>query len=272
MGRQALFQRILEKKSCLCVGLDPDWEKLPSAVHQSNEHPILAFNRAIIEATAPYCVAYKINTAFYEILGAKGWELLQQTLSLIPDTHLKIADAKRGDVQHTAAQYARAFFETLRVDAVTVSPLLGKDSLAPFFQYTDKWTIVLGLTSNPGSQDFLQKQCNDQSWYEHIMQQVAQWVSPDQLMFVVGATWPNQLKRLRELFPDHFFLVPGVGAQGGDIETILRAGWTSRGGMLINVSRAILYASTGEDFAQAAAHRAAQYAAQIAQQINSLLS
>ncbi|SFV35612.1 orotidine-5'-phosphate decarboxylase [Thermoflavifilum thermophilum] len=265
MNRQQLVEQIRKKQTCLCIGLDPDMERLPSVLSQGEEHPVLAFHRAIIQATAPYCVAYKLNTAFYEVLGSTGWQLLEQTLELIPDTHFKIADAKRGDVEHTARQYARAFFESLGFDAVTVSPLLGKDSVQPFLDYTDKWTILLGLTSNAGSQDFLQLPCGDGYLYERIMRQASGWASPNQLMFVVGATWPSQLQQLRQQFPDHFFLVPGIGAQGGDLQAILESGQAqSDAGLLINVSRAILYASTGNDFATAAAEKAAQYAREMA--------
>lgn len=263
MSRELLLNRMLERESCLCVGLDPDRDKIPVHLSTTAEHPVLAFNRAIIQATAPYCIAYKLNTAFYEVMGADGWKILEQTLASIPDTHLKIIDAKRGDVGHTAEQYARTFFETLQADAVTVSPLLGKDSLEPFFAYSNKWTIVLGLTSNPGSRDFLQLPYQHSTWYAHIMQQVADWVSPDQLMFVVGATWPEQFKTLRTQFPEHFFLVPGVGAQGGELQVLLKHGFNSRAGILVNVSRAILYASSGEDFAAAAARQALTYARQM---------
>lgn len=265
MNRRELVYQIQKKQSCLCIGLDPDLEKIPAFLRQSTEHPVLAFHRAIIEATAPYCVAYKLNTAFYEVMGAEGWQLLEQTLKWIPDSHLKIADAKRNDVGHTAQQYARTFFHTFGFDAVTVSPWLGKDSVEPFLAYPGKWTILLGLTSNSGSKDFLQLPYGDGYLYEYLMKQAAGWASADQLMFVVGATWPDQLQQLRKQFPDHFFLVPGVGAQGGDLSTIMQIGQGSTdAALLINVSRAILYASPDQDFAETAAQKARHYAREMA--------
>lgn len=259
MNRQQLFAQIQQKASYLCVGLDADWDRLPAHLH-TEEDPIFAFNRAIIDATAPYCVAYKPNTAFYEARGAAGWAALQQTIDYIPDTHLVIADAKRGDIGNTSRQYARAFFEQLGADALTVAPYMGVDSVKPFLGFEDKWVILLALTSNRGSADFQFSEDAEQgqALYERVMRQAQTWASPDQLMFVAGATHPGKFAELRRIAPDYFFLVPGVGAQGGDLAAISRHGFNEQCGLLVNSSRGIIFAGDGVDFAEQAG-RAAEH-------------
>ena len=210
-----LVEHILEKKSYLCVGLDTDIEKLPTGLPK-NAQGVIAFNKAIINATAPYCVSYKINTAFYESQGIQGWQAMEETLANIPSTHFTIADAKRGDIGNTSSHYAKTFFEVLPFDAITVAPYMGKDSVDPFLAYSNKWTIVLGLTSNAGSENFQQqKLANGQFVFETVLEQVASWATPEQLMFVVGATKAEDLASIRKIIPEHFLLVPGLGAQGG---------------------------------------------------------
>lgn len=260
MTQQYLVDQIKTKQSYLCVGLDTDIEKLPAGLPK-NKAGVIAFNKAIIDATTPYCVSYKINTAFYEAQGIAGWEAMEATLAHIPKTHFTIADAKRGDIGNTSAQYAKTFFETLPFDAITVAPYMGKDSIDPFLAYTNKWTIVLGLTSNPGSQNFeQQKLANGQFLYESVLEQVASWGSPEQLMFVVGATKANDLESIRKIIPAHFLLVPGVGAQGGSLADVTKYGKNDAVGLLINASRAVIFASSGADFAADAAIAAKGYA------------
>jgi orotidine-5'-phosphate decarboxylase len=261
MTREALAQQIKAAKSYLCVGLDTDLIKIPTHL-QSDKNGVLHFNRQIIDATKDYCVSYKINTAFYESMGIQGWEILQETVNYIPKTHFTIADAKRGDIGNTSAQYAKTFFEVYGFDSVTVNPYMGEDSVRPFLEYEDKWTIVLGLTSNAGAQDFeMQKlQDGDIYLYEHVMKKVASWGTPGNVMFVVGATQTEQIATIREQYPEHFFLVPGVGAQGGSIDDVSKAAITKDCGLLINASRAIIYASGGEDFAEEAGKVAKEYA------------
>lgn len=260
MTKQFLVDQIKAKQSYLCVGLDTDIEKLPAGLPK-NKAGVIAFNKAIIDATTPYCVSYKINTAFYEAQGIAGWEAMEATLAHIPKTHFTIADAKRGDIGNTSAQYAKTFFETLPFDAITVAPYMGKDSIDPFLAYTNKWTIVLGLTSNPGSQNFeQQKLANGQFLYESVLEQVASWGSPEQLMFVVGATKANDLESIRKIIPAHFLLVPGVGAQGGSLADVTKYGKNDAVGLLINASRAVIFASSGADFAADAAIAAKGYA------------
>lgn len=256
MTRQQLFAQIKEKNTFLCVGLDTDLSRIPRHLLREDD-PIFAFNKAIIDATHDVCVAYKPNIAFYEALGASGWESLRKTLDYIPDTHFTIADAKRGDIGNTSRMYARAFFSTMDFDAVTVAPYMGVDSVAPFLEFDDKWVILLGLTSNQGSQDF-QLQTNQQGTplYETVIRTAQSWGSPDNLMFVIGATHPEKFADIRSLAPEHFFLVPGVGAQGGSLEAVVQYGRNDLGGLLINSSRGILYASDGKDFAEAARQQA----------------
>jgi orotidine-5'-phosphate decarboxylase len=263
MNRQQLIQQIFEKRSYLCVGLDSDVDKLPAGIPRDADG-VLAFNKAIVDATRPYCVAYKINTAFYESLGAVGWTVMEQTAAYIGNEHLLIADAKRGDIGNTADQYAKAFFKTLSFDAITVAPYMGADSVIPFFQHPGKWAIVLGLTSNPGAADFELQPSGDQLLYEKVMQRVATWGTPENLMFVVGATQATVMASIRKKYPDHFFLVPGVGAQGGSLEEVSRNALTPSAGLLVNVSRAVLFASPNSDFAEKAAAAALQYQQQMA--------
>ena len=239
----------------LCVGLDTDMDKLPESVDKSIEG-MLKFNKAIIKATEKYAVCYKINTAFYEQYGPKGWECMDATLKSIPANCLTIADAKRGDIGNTSSMYARAFFKTMDFDAITVAPYMGEDSLRPFFEFPDKWVICLGLTSNAGSKDFQNLIVGGKHLYEQVIQTVSQWGTADNLMFVTGATKASDLKAIRQIIPDHFLLVPGVGAQGGSVADVCSNAVTSEGGLLINASRSILYASKGTDFAVAAAAEA----------------
>jgi orotidine-5'-phosphate decarboxylase len=262
MTRSQLVDSIRRNKSYLCVGLDTESSKLPTHL-QSTPDGIFEFNRQIIEATKSFCVAYKINTAFYEALGSRGWGIMERTLNLIPKTHFRIADAKRGDIGNTSRQYAKAFFESLDFDAITVSPYLGEDSVRPFLEYKEKWAIILGLTSNSGAADFELQPAGNGLLYEQVFQKVSQWGTTENLMFVVGATKPEAFKHIRRLTPEHFYLVPGVGAQGGDLEAISRTALTKDFGLLINVSRAIIYASAAEDFAGEAAAAASGYQKQM---------
>lgn len=264
MNRNQLVKQIQEKRSFLCVGLDTDLSKIPN--HLKN-HPnaIVAFNKAIIDATKDHCVSYKINTAFYEAMGLKGWAAMEETVHYIPDTHLKIADAKRGDIGNTSSQYAKAFFETLPFDAITIAPYMGEDSIRPFLEYEDKWTIVLGLTSNKGAADFELQPTGNQLLYQKVLQTVAQWGHPNNLMFVVGATQATELAIIRQIIPDHFLLVPGVGFQGGSLEEVSKYGLNQQCGLLVNASRAIIYASSGENFATEAKEIAQQYQTEMGQ-------
>lgn len=258
MTRQYLIEQIRARRSYLCVGLDTDATKLPRHL-AGKPDAIFEFNKAIIDATADYCVSYKINTAFYEALGLKGWEAMEKTVNYIPSTHLRIADAKRGDIGNTSSQYAKAFFETLPFDAVTVAPYMGEDSIRPFLEYPGKFTIVLGLTSNAGARDFELQQTGDQYLYEKVLATVSNWGNPDNLMFVVGATRAEELQHIREIVPGHFLLVPGVGAQGGSLAEVSRYGMNADCGLLVNASRAVIYAGGGEDFAAKAAEAAREY-------------
>ena len=255
MTASELNLEIRRKKSFLCVGLDIDMARIPAHIHRE-AHPVFAFNKAIIDATADLAVAYKPNLAFYEALGTEGMSQLEMTVDYIrsKDPNLFIiADAKRGDIGNTAEQYAKAFFLHYDFDAITLSPYMGRDSIEPFLQFPGKWAIVLGLTSNPGSADFqLLRVENDQPLYEHVFMQAAAWGNTDNLMFVVGATQPGHFRSIRRIVPDHFLLVPGVGAQGGSVEMVVENGRSSGGGLLINNSRGILYAGNGRDFAEKA--------------------
>lgn len=262
MNREQLAQTIHVKKSVLCVGLDTDLRKIPQHLLKE-EDPSFAFNKAIIDATKDHTVAYKINTAFYEAQGIEGWKSLQRTLEYIPAGIFTIADAKRGDIGNTSEQYARTFFYTYPFDSVTVAPYMGSDSVQPFLQFPDKWAIVLGLTSNAGSADFQFLPSGDELLYERVLRTVSGWGSPENLMFVIGATREEQLKQVRTMLPDHFFLIPGVGAQGGDVPTVCRNTVNEDGGILINVSRAVIYASSGEDFAERAFEAARDYQRQM---------
>lgn len=263
MNRTQLVNAIREKKSVLCVGLDTDTTKIPKHLF-AEEDPVFAFNKAIIDATKDYTVAYKINTAFYEAQGIKGWISLGKTLDYIPKDIFTIADAKRGDIGNTAEQYALTFFDTYPFDSVTVAPYMGADSVKPFLQFEGNWAIVLGLTSNAGSADFQLQQCGDELLYEKVLKTVAGWGNPGNLMFVIGATRMEQLKHIRTMLPDHFFLVPGVGAQGGDVDTVCQNAMNKDGGILINVSRGVIYVSEGLDFAERAGEAAKAYQQQMA--------
>lgn len=258
MRRDTLVVQIQEKKSFLCVGLDTDLSKIPPHL-LAKEDPVFVFNKQIIDATKDLCVAYKINTAFYEAMGVKGWEALEKTVKYIPDTHFKIADAKRGDIGNTSSQYAKAFFETLPFDAITVAPYMGSDSVKPFLNYPGKWTIVLGLTSNEGSRNFQQRKLGDHFLYEEVISESASWGTKENLMFVIGATKAEELSSIRKIIPEHFLLIPGVGAQGGSLSEVVKHGMTKECGLLINASRAIIYASQKEDFAEKARKVALQY-------------
>jgi orotidine-5'-phosphate decarboxylase len=260
MKRETLIQQIARRQSFLCVGIDPEPERLPApfSAFENKAEALFEFSCAIVEATRDLCVAYKINTAFFEALGAEGWKALMQTVAFIGKEHFIIADAKRGDIGNTSRLYATAFFKTLGADALTISPYMGHDSVQPFLGFEDKWAIVLALTSNAGSNDFqrLMLEGHTEPLWERIVQTVCSWGRPDNLMFVMGATHPEVFTRARQLAPDHFFLVPGVGAQGGDLEAISHAGLNRDGGLLVNASRSILYASSGHDFAKAAREEA----------------
>ncbi len=264
MTRQQLIDQIQKKQSYLCVGLDTDITKIPKHL-LAEPDPVFAFNKAIIDATKDLCVSYKINTAFYEALGVKGWEAMEKTVHYIGDEHFKIADAKRGDIGNTSDQYAKAFFEAMPFDSVTVAPYMGEDSVKPFLQYEGKWAIVLGLTSNKGANDFeLQLMFSEDTnqgiiLYEKVLQTVSTWGTPDNLMFVVGATQADSFINIRKLTPDHFYLVPGVGTQGGSLKEISEKAMNKDCGILVNASRAIIYASHGEDFAEAARKVATEY-------------
>jgi orotidine-5'-phosphate decarboxylase len=263
MTRQQLVEQIRKQQSYLCVGLDTDITKIPKQL-LSEPDPVFAFNKRIIDATRDYCVSYKINTAFYEALGLMGWEAMAKTVDYIPSTHFTIADAKRGDIGNTSTQYAKAFFEALNFDAITVAPYMGADSVLPFLEYKSKWTILLGLTSNTGARDFELQPAGDGLLYEKVLRTAAQWGSPDNLMFVVGATQAEEFVNIRKITPDHFYLVPGVGAQGGSLKDISEKAMNKDVGILVNASRAIIYASHATDFAAKAAEVAKGYQQEMA--------
>ena len=268
MTYSQLVQQIRAKGSFLCVGLDSDIEQLPASLRHSAT-PLLDFNKAIIDATAPYTVAYKPNLAFYEALGSSGWAQLVQSLAYIRENYPNmfiIADAKRGDIGNTAQRYAQAFFETQDCDAVTLSPYMGMDAIDPFLAYRQKWAIVLALTSNPSAEEFeMQALADGELLYERVIRTVCARAGKEKLMLVAGATRPQMLGRIRELAPEHFLLVPGVGAQGGSLEEVARYGLTKDAGLLVNVSRAIIYADKGKGFAEAAGKKAAEYAQEMKQ-------
>ena len=266
MTREQLVEQIFKKRSYLSVGLDTDITKIPKHL-LSGPDPVFTFNKAIIDATKDLCVAYKINTAFYEALGAKGWEAMEKTVRYIGDEHFKIADAKRGDIGNTSDQYAKAFFETLPFDAITVAPYMGKDSVQPFLNYDGKWAIVLGLTSNKGANDFeFRKMARedtrhgvDEFLYEKVFKTASNWGTLENLMFVVGATQEDEFTHIRKLTPHHFYLVPGVGTQGGSLKEISEKAMIRDCGLLVNISRAIIYAGEKENFAEEAGLIAKQY-------------
>jgi orotidine-5'-phosphate decarboxylase len=252
MNRLELFQQIQAKESFLCVGLDTDIKKIPSYLLKEKD-PVFEFNKQIIEATIDYAVAYKPNIAFYEAQGPKGWESLAKTMELIPKNVFTIADAKRGDIGNTSGLYARAFFDKessgFDFDSITVAPYMGEDSVTPFLEFENKWVIVLALTSNPGSNDFQKLEINHKPLFQEVMEKNMQWASQDNLMFVVGATQGEAFKAIRAIAPDHFLLVPGVGAQGGDLATVAQYGLNKQCGLLVNSSRGIIYAGNDQNFA-----------------------
>ena len=267
MNRDTLVQQITAKGTYLCVGLDTDLSKLPKHL-QYEPNAVVKFNKAIIDATKNHCVSYKINTAFYESMGVKGWEAMEETVAYIPSTHFKIADAKRGDIGNTSSQYAKAFFETIPFDAITVAPYMGEDSIRPFLEYDNKWTIVLGLTSNKGAADFEMLTVTDaqehpSKLYEKVLHKVAEWGTPQNLMFVIGATQAAEFVNIRSILPEHFFLVPGVGFQGGSLEEVSKYAMNKDVGLLVNASRAVIYAGSEENFADEAETIAAQYHAEM---------
>ncbi len=271
MNINFLFEQIKLKRSFLCVGLDTDIKKIPEHLATSSD-PVFAFNKDIIDATAAYTVAYKPNLAFYESLGAKGWQSLEKTAAYIREKHPEIfliADAKRGDIGNTSSLYARAFFETLDFDAVTVAPYMGEDSVKPFMTYPEKWVILLALTSNKGAADFqyLKDEDSGDPLFETVLKTSQNWGSIENMMYVVGATKAEKLKEIRKIIPDHFLLVPGVGAQGGSLQEVARNGMNSKCGLLVNSSRGIIYASAGEDFAK----KAGEAAKEVQQEMKDIL-
>lgn len=271
MTRQELIQQIREKQSFLCVGLDTDLKKIPQHL-LAEEDPIFAFNKAIIDATAPYCVSYKPNLAFYEAFGVKGIQAFEKTIKYLKENfphHFIIADAKRGDIGNTSAMYARTFFEEYDVDSLTVAPYMGEDSVTPFLGYESKWVILLALTSNKGSHDFqLTESPDGERLFEKVLRRSQQWATDEQMMYVVGATQGQMFEDIRRLAPTHFLLVPGVGAQGGSLQEVCKYGMIRDCGLLVNSSRGIIYASQGEDFAEVAAEKAHELQQQMAQELN----
>lgn len=271
MTRKELIASIQRKRSFLCVGLDTDLKKVPAHLLQE-EDPVFAFNKAIIDATAPYCVAYKPNLAFYESMGVKGWIAFEKTVAYLrenyPDQFI-IADAKRGDIGNTSAMYARTFFEEMDLDAVTVAPYMGEDSVTPFLGYEGKWVILLALTSNKGSHDFqLTEDAQGEKLFEKVLRKSQEWAGNDQMMYVVGATQGKAFEDIRRVAPNHFLLVPGIGAQGGSLEEVCKYGMTSECGLIVNSSRAIIYADATERFAQVAGEKAREVQAQMAQELD----
>lgn len=267
MNRSELIEQIRLKKNFLCVGLDPDMDKLPKHL-LDEEDPIYEFNKKIVDATAPYCVSFKPNTAFYEAYGLSGVTSLEKTIKYIKKNHpnhFLIADAKRGDIGNTSTMYAKAFFNRLNADAITVAPYMGSDSVKPFLQFNGKWAIVLGLTSNEGAIDFQQQQINGRDFYLNVIEKCASWGNNDNMMFVVGATKAEMFEGIRKIIPHHFLLVPGVGAQGGSLKDVCKYGLNNDVGLLINSSRGIIYASNGKDFAQKAGEEAKKMAAEMAE-------
>lgn len=252
MTRKELIAEIKAKKSFLCVGLDTDLDKIPAHLLET-EDPIFEFNKAIIDATKDFCVAYKPNIAFYECLGVKGWESLRKTLEYIPKNIFTIADAKRGDIGNTSKYYAKTFFEYLNFDSVTIAPYMGEDSITPFLEFEDKWVIVLALTSNKGALDFqFMTDAQGEKLYQKVLKKSSKWGTPENLMYVVGATRAEGIGEVRNIVPNNFFLVPGVGAQGGSLQDVAHYGWNDDCGLLVNSSRQIIYASNCLDFAEKA--------------------
>ena len=273
MNRQQLINEIFTKKTFLCVGLDTDINKIPA--HLKNEDdPIFAFNKAIIDATAPYCVAYKPNLAFYECYGLKGMIAFEKTIKYLKENHPNhfiIADAKRGDIGNTSKMYAHTFFEEYNLDSVTVAPYMGEDSVKPFLEYDGKWVILLALTSNKGSHDFqLTEDKQGERLFEKVLKKSQEWGTTENLMYVVGATQGKMFEDIRRIAPNHFLLVPGVGAQGGSLQEVCKYGMTKDCGLLVNSSRGIIYASKDEDFAEIAGQKAKELQLEMASELESL--
>lgn len=273
MNKQQLVNQIFEKKSFLCVGLDTDTKKIPQHL-LAEADPIFAFNKAIIDATAPYCVAYKPNLAFYEAYGVKGIMAFEKTVKYLQENypqHFIIADAKRGDIGNTSKMYARTFFEEYNIDALTVAPYMGEDSVTPFLGYDGKWVVLLALTSNKGSHDFqLNEDKNGTRLFENVLTTSQKWGNDENMMYVVGATQGEMFKDVRKLVPNHFLLVPGVGAQGGSLSEVCKYGMTKDCGLLVNSSRGIIYASTEADFAEVAGQKAREMQEQMAEELAKL--
>jgi orotidine-5'-phosphate decarboxylase len=271
MTRQQLTDQIKSKESFLCVGLDTDIKKIPKHL-LTTEDPIFEFNKQIIDATYKYAVAYKPNIAFYESLGSKGWKSLEKTMEYMPKDVFSIADAKRGDIGNTSSMYARAFFENMDFDSITVAPYMGSDSVQPFLGFDDKWVILLAATSNPGALDFQQMIVNDtnETLFEIVIRKSSEWGTTENLMYVVGATRPELLEKIRKIIPHHFLLIPGVGAQGGSLAEVCKYGLTSECGLLINSSRGIIYADDSKDFASAAAKEAARMQIEMVEQLSKI--
>lgn len=270
MTREQLFEQIIKKQSFLCVGLDTDIRKIPQHLLQE-EDPIFSFNKAIIDATAAYCVAYKPNLAFYESMGVRGWISFEKTIQYLNENYpeqMIIADAKRGDIGNTSAMYARTFFEEINVDAVTVAPYMGEDSVTPFLGYEGKWVILLALTSNKGSHDFqLTEDTKGEKLFEKVLHKSQEWADANQMMYVVGATQGKAFEDIRRIAPDHFLLVPGVGAQGGSLEEVCKYGMNKNCGLIVNSSRAIIYADSTEQYAEVAAQKAKEVQEQMAAEL-----
>lgn len=270
MNRQQLVEVIKQRKTFLCVGLDTDIKKIPAHLLTA-EDPIFDFNKAIIDATAPFCMAFKPNLAFYESLGVKGWVAFEKTIKYLKANypqHFIIADAKRGDIGNTSAMYARSFFEELDIDSLTVAPYMGEDSVSPFLGYEGKWVILLALTSNKGSHDFqLTADSDGERLFEKVLRTSRKWAGADKMMYVVGATQGQAFEGIRQIVPDSFLLVPGIGAQGGSLEEVCKYGMTKDCGLIVNSSRAIIYASNGDDFAEAAAKAAEDVQKKMAKEV-----
>ena len=273
MNRQQLINEIFTKKSFLCVGLDTDINKIPEHL-KKEEDPIFAFNKAIIDATAPYCVAYKPNLAFYECYGLKGMIAFEKTIKYLKENHPNhfiIADAKRGDIGNTSKMYAHTFFEEYNLDSVTVAPYMGEDSVKPFLEYDGKWVILLALTSNKGSHDFqLPEDKQGERLFEKVLKKSQEWGTTENLMYVVGATQGKMFEDIRRIAPNHFLLVPGVGAQGGSLQEVCKYGMTKDCGLLVNSSRGIIYASKDEDFEEIAAQKAKELQLEMASELETL--
>lgn len=271
MTRAELFEQITKKRSYLCVGLDTDIDKIPKHLLETDD-PIFEFNKQIIDATAEFAVAYKPNIAFYEAYGVKGWQSLEKTIDYIPKDIFTIADAKRGDIGNTSKMYAKAFFENMNFDSVTVAPYMGVDSVSPFLEFNNKWVVLLGLTSNEGGKDFQYlKLTTGGNLYEEVLRKSATWANEDCLMYVVGATRADALENIRKIIPNHFLLVPGVGAQGGSLEEVSKFGMNSSCGLLVNSSRGIIYASDQEDFAEVAGLKAKELQLQMSNYLDKYL-